>query len=355
MEGLTGERMARPGVGPPDAGLPHGEHGPPRDGVQDDMALAHYMGNPLPEEEEDSATSTPTAAAAAAASQSTSAVQTSSVEQISTTTSECRSSSTQVTISTSVPVVENNHTLPSSSHSSECSLPTAPLTNQEQVGDSIIGTLCQSPLPKWLEKPDGTKYTSAPWKNATTKKTDPTLEGHIPVTNVTRRYDFTVSRGTLSPDGVLRDVILVNNQYPGPTIEANFGDVVEIRVVNNITNPEEGTALHWHGMLQRGMPWEDGAPGMTQCPIAPGAEFTYSWRAETYGTSYWHAHYSAQYTAGVVGAMVIHGPSVSDYDVDIGPVMLNDCTSVPGSLLVDKDANETQGIISRTSVWSKTL
>lgn len=69
-------------------------------------------------------------------------------------------------------------------------------------------------------------------------------------------------------------MILINGQFPGPTIEANWGDHIEVTVHNNITGPEEGTTLHWHGMLQKGTPYEDGVPSITQCPIAPGATFT---------------------------------------------------------------------------------
>lgn len=51
---------------------------------------------------------------------------------------------------------------------------------------------------------------------------------------------------------------------------------------------------------------------------------TYSFKAELYGTAWWHAHYSAQYAAGVLGPIVIHGPKNVPYDIDLGPVMLSD-------------------------------
>lgn len=43
----------------------------------------------------------------------------------------------------------------------------------------------------------------------------------MPNTGVYRTYDFTLSRGKISPDGYQKDVILVNGQFPGPAIEAN--------------------------------------------------------------------------------------------------------------------------------------
>lgn len=68
----------------------------------------------------------------------------------------------------------------------------------------------------------------------------------------------------------------------------------------------------------------DGVNGITQCPIAPGDTFTYRFRATQYGHSWYHSHYSMQYADGVVGPLVIHGPSSHDWDVDLGPVLLTD-------------------------------
>jgi len=48
-----------------------------------------------------------------------------------------------------------------------------------------------------------------------------------PLTGVVRQYDFNVTRMTLAPDGVDRDMIVVNGQFPGPTIEANWGDWIQ--------------------------------------------------------------------------------------------------------------------------------
>lgn len=118
--------------------------------------------------------------------------------------------------------------------------------------------------------------------------------------------------------------MLVNGQYPGPAIEANWGDTVQVTVHNAIEGPEEGTALHWHGLLQKGTPYEDGVPGITQSPIAPGQTFTYEFNADLYGTTWYHSHFSAQYSSGVVGPFIIHGPSNADYDIDLGAVMLSD-------------------------------
>ena len=174
----------------------------------------------------------------------------------------------------------------------------------------VVYFLTNNPLP-----------SGYPWGKLTDYNTNPYSDW--PRTGVIRTYDFTLSRGVIAPDGYQRDVLLVNGAFPGPLIEANWGDKIIVNVHNNITAPEEGTVVHWHGFLQQGTPWEDGAPGVTQCPIAPGKSLTYEFLASLYGSTWYHAHYSAQYSGGVVGPMVIHGPSQTKYDIDVGPIMLS--------------------------------
>lgn len=38
----------------------------------------------------------------------------------------------------------------------------------------------------------------------------------------------------MAPDGVPRPVLAVNGQYPGPTIEADWGDTITVHVTNNM-------------------------------------------------------------------------------------------------------------------------
>ncbi|KAI5360948.1 Putative multicopper oxidase, type 1, cupredoxin [Septoria linicola] len=129
-------------------------------------------------------------------------------------------------------------------------------------------------------------------------------------TGVTRYYNLEISRQTFAPDGIPVPMIVVNGQFPGPLLEANWGDMIEVTVKNSIEEPAEGTALHWHGLLQKKTPWYDGVPS-----------------ADIYGSSWWHSHYSAQYAGGILGPMVIHGPTdnypTQDY-TDLGPIIVSD-------------------------------
>jgi hypothetical protein len=58
----------------------------------------------------------------------------------------------------------------------------------------------------------------------------------IPDTGHTAEYWFTISNVTMAPDGVERMMLVVNNQYPGPVIEANWGDWIVVHVQNNLQN-----------------------------------------------------------------------------------------------------------------------
>ena len=87
-----------------------------------------------------------------------------------------------------------------------------------------------------------------PWGGLSSNNTNP-LGGHsAPDTGVTRTYDWYIRRAVGSPDGYQKDMLLVNDMFPGPAIEANWGDWIEVTIRNEIVEPEEGTAIHWHGL-----------------------------------------------------------------------------------------------------------
>ncbi|KAJ4421071.1 hypothetical protein N0V82_003975 [Gnomoniopsis sp. IMI 355080] len=209
---------------------------------------------------------------------------------------------------------------------------TAALGQTLTNGSSLLGTLTAVTLPLFLTNnplPNG-----YPWGTKTASNTN--YYTSSPSTGIVRSYDFTISRSTIAPDGYQRPVLLVNGAFPGPTIEANWGDTIQVTLHNNITGPEEGTALHWHGFLQTATPWDDGVPGVDQCPVAPGKSYTYSFKAELYGTSWYHSHYSSQYSGGALGPIVVYGPTNQAYDIDLGPVMLSDWYHTDYLTLVEK-------------------
>jgi FtsP/CotA-like multicopper oxidase with cupredoxin domain len=122
-------------------------------------------------------------------------------------------------------------------------------------------------------------------------------------------------------------MIVFNGQYPGPAIIANWGDTVEVTVVNKLS--DNGTSIHWHGLRQLHSNQMDGTNGITECPIAPGQTKVYTFKATEYGTSWYHSHYSVQYGDGLVGPIIINGPASANYDIDLGTLPLTDWYDTP--------------------------
>jgi laccase len=151
------------------------------------------------------------------------------------------------------------------------------------------------------------------WSNGYDINTD--FDTAWPSTGKTVSYTLTITNTTLSPDGYGRMVFAVNGQFPGPTIEANWGDKIEITVENKLQY--NGTSIHWHGLRQYHNNAQDGVPGVTECPIAPGQSKTYTMTATQYGTSWWHSHWPNQYGNGVWGPIVIHGKSIPNGFPDV--------------------------------------
>ncbi|KAH9811516.1 multi-copper oxidase laccase-like protein [Melampsora americana] len=145
---------------------------------------------------------------------------------------------------------------------------------------------------------------------ATVKFNSPELyslgDFNISSTPQTRDYTFIVTNETAAPDGFTRNVLVINSQIPGPLIEANESDTLNIHVENKMA----GTlSIHWHGLLSRLM-IESLYQGVTQCPIPAGQSFTYTFTIkEQFGTFWYHAHSQNYMIDGISGPLIVHSPN----------------------------------------------
>jgi FtsP/CotA-like multicopper oxidase with cupredoxin domain len=48
----------------------------------------------------------------------------------------------------------------------------------------------------------------------------------------------------MTPDGVSKQMMVFNNTFPGPLIEANWGDTIVIHVKNNLQNNGYFPVIH---------------------------------------------------------------------------------------------------------------
>lgn len=103
--------------------------------------------------------------------------------------------------------------------------------------------------------------------------------------------------------------LLINDQIPGPLIDVEEGDIVEVTVVNKTPLPH---TIHWHGLEVDNS--EDGVPYVTQDPIEPHESFTYRFKAQPVGTHFWHCHWSTllHISGGMYGGLIIRPKNKQD-------------------------------------------
>ncbi|KAG9159520.1 hypothetical protein Leryth_019582 [Lithospermum erythrorhizon] len=107
-----------------------------------------------------------------------------------------------------------------------------------------------------------------------------------------------------------KSILTVNGEFPGPTIHAARGDTLFIQIINE---SKENITIHWHGAKQYRYPWSDGPEYITQCPLAPGTNFTQKIvLTDEVGTLWWHAH-SEWSRATVHGALLVYPEEGTTY------------------------------------------
>jgi len=132
-------------------------------------------------------------------------------------------------------------------------------------------------------------------------------------------YNFTIAYANNATS-----VLLINNEFPGPTVRANVHDIIIVHIHNALHTMEELT-IHFHGILQRQTPQMDGVGFVTQMPISCGKTFTYVFSAYPPGTHLYHSHAGLQ-SVTVFGAVIIDDPERpwEAAEVPSGPIMISD-------------------------------
>jgi FtsP/CotA-like multicopper oxidase with cupredoxin domain len=95
-----------------------------------------------------------------------------------------------------------------------------------------------------------------------------------------------------------------NGEVPGPLIEAEVGDTVEVRLTNSLP---QATTIHWHGVR---VPAHMDGTEAVQPPVEPGGAFEYRFVVPDAGTFWYHSHTNEteQLERGLYGGLtsVIH-------------------------------------------------
>jgi len=101
-----------------------------------------------------------------------------------------------------------------------------------------------------------------------------------------------------------------NGHVPGPLIEANVGDTVQVRLTNNLP---QATTIHWHGIR---VPAEMDGTEAVQPPVEPGETFEYQFVVPDAGTFWYHSHTNEteQLERGLYGALIVRGSGEPSFD-----------------------------------------
>ncbi|KAK1267566.1 Monocopper oxidase-like protein SKU5 [Acorus gramineus] len=89
---------------------------------------------------------------------------------------------------------------------------------------------------------------------------------------------------TIRPVDADQPVLTINGMFPGPLINSTTNDIVHVNVFNNLDEP---LLFTWNGIQQRLNSWQDGVSG-TNCPIAPGTNWTYVFQVKDQIGSYFY-------------------------------------------------------------------
>ncbi|OVA19648.1 Multicopper oxidase [Macleaya cordata] len=151
-------------------------------------------------------------------------------------------------------------------------------------------------------------------------------------------YDWTVSYAQRAPLGIEKQVIVINDQFPGPLLNATTNDMVHVTIHNNLTEP---FLLTWNGVQQRRNSWQDGVRG-TNCPIPPGQTWTYHFQMkDQIGSFFYFPTLLFQKAAGGYGPIRVFNrpvitvpfpPPLEEFDILIGDWYISDYHDMRASL-----------------------
>ncbi|XP_017251453.1 L-ascorbate oxidase homolog [Daucus carota subsp. sativus] len=153
-----------------------------------------------------------------------------------------------------------------------------------------------------------------------------------------RFFTWNITYGDIYPLGVKQQGILINGQFPGPTIESVTNDNVIVNIINKLDEP---FLMSWNGIQQRRNSWQDGVYG-TNCPIPPGQNFTYILQfKDQIGSFFYFPSLAFHKAAGGFGGIKIFSrpmipvpfpPPAGDFTILSGDWFIQNHTNLKASL-----------------------
>ncbi|KAF8080389.1 hypothetical protein N665_0949s0011 [Sinapis alba] len=151
-------------------------------------------------------------------------------------------------------------------------------------------------------------------------------------------YEWVVSYSERSILGANKQVIVINDMFPGPILKATSGDIVSVNIFNHLTEP---FLMTWNGLQMRKNSWQDGVRG-TNCPILPGTNWTYRFQIkDQIGSYFYFPTLLFQKAAGGYGSIRVYSPELvpvpfprpdGEFDILIGDWFYTDYRGMRASL-----------------------
>jgi FtsP/CotA-like multicopper oxidase with cupredoxin domain len=118
-----------------------------------------------------------------------------------------------------------------------------------------------------------------------------------------------------------------------PIVRVKLGERLDTVFKNDLPRPGEYTSIHWHGL--RIPNDQDGVPFMTQQPVNPGQEGSYSFVPPDTGSFFFHTHCntSEHFGRGLIGAIIIEGDEIEPPDAEYVLMMKDWRVSPDGKFL----------------------
>lgn len=177
----------------------------------------------------------------------------------------------------------------------------------------------------------------------------------------TKHYEITASivDWEVSP-GKIVQAWAYNGQVPGPRLNFDVGDKIEVQLTNNLPI---STDIHWHGIDVPND--QDGVSPYTQEVVAPGETYTYRFTTTETAIGMYHAHIHADTAVpnGMFGTLYVGdvappaGRTVSGIEIPADltiaqdlPMVLNDA-GVIGLTLDGKSFPATAPIVVNNGDW----
>ena len=155
-----------------------------------------------------------------------------------------------------------------------------------------------------------------------------TLAGALPTSLVLGRSAVaapatTIQAGTrvIEVHGRPATVFGLTQPDGSPGLAAESGERFRVRLANRTA---EETLIHWHGLTP---PWrQDGVPGLSQAPLAPGEEHHYDFPLARPGTNWMHSHHGLQEQRLMAAPLIVRDPAEAGADLQEVVVLLHDFT-----------------------------